>query len=88
MLDTGGPHKARSLCHDLSIARKELSISVEKTPIEQSFSWVIRRDAARTQECNPLPHTHVYTGGSQANENDIATAGYGVATCLADEPTL
>ena len=77
-----------TLCHDLSIARKELSITVDKTPIEQSFSWVIRRDAARTQECNPLPHTYVYTDGSQANENDIATAGYGVATCLADEPTL
>ena len=73
--------------HDLSKARQELSISVDKTPIEHSLTWILRRDTERTRDLTPLPHTHVYTDGSQADENNIPTAGYGVATFLAASPT-
>ena len=76
-----------TLCHDISLARAELSISVEKTPLHHSLPWVSRRDAGKMREHTPLPHTHVYTDGSQAEENNTKTAGYGVATFLADSPT-
>ena len=44
------------------------------------------RDAARTRECTPLPHTYVYTDGSQAEEDSTPTAGYGYVTFRADSP--
>jgi hypothetical protein len=75
-----------TLCHDLALAREELSISIEKIPLEHCLSRTIRRDAAEMNKGSPLPHTHVYTDGSQAAENNIPAAGYGAVTFLANSP--
>jgi ribonuclease HI len=83
-----GKRGSGTLCHDLAQAREELSISVTKTPIVHSPPWVTGQDAARTRECTPLPHTYVYTDGSQADEGNTPTAGYGFVTFRADSPPL